>query len=270
MSFIPVNKNEGQKLALMNKYRWSAILIMVIAGGGLFLSCNDASEIPDFTESNTGPYILNVRHLEFIKEHRDSLPIVSKDYDQLITGVNELLDQEFTYVTEKKKLPPSGDKHDYMSLSRYAWPNDSTGVYDDTRDGQTNPEIYDYDRPKLAQFSSAVYALALAYFFSGEEKYAEKAAELIRGWFLDPDTHMNPNLNYAQVAFGVNDNQGLAQGIIDANDFIHVIEAISLLYDSHHWTRNDHVEMKEWFYKFTRWIIMQVPSNPPISPPGWM
>lgn len=238
----------------MNKYRWSAILIMVIAGGGLFLSCNDASEIPDFTESNTGPYILNVRHLEFIKEHRDSLPIVSKDYDQLITGVNELLNKEFTYVTEKRKLPPSGDKHDYMSLSRYAWPNDSTGVYDDTRDGQTNPEIYDYDRPKLAQFSSAVYALSLAYFFSGEEKYAEKAAELIRGWFLDPDTHMNPNLNYAQVAFGVNDNQGLAQGIIDANDFIHVIEAISLLYDSHHWTRNDHVEMKEWFYKFTRWI----------------
>lgn len=225
---------------------------MLIAGCFVFQSCKDPLQIPDFTESNTGPYILNVRHMEFIKEHVDSLPIVSEDYDQLINGANQLLTEEFEYVTKKHKLPPSGDKHDYMSLSRYAWPNDSTGVYDDIRDGQTNPEINDYDRPKLARFSSAVYALSLAYFFTDEEKYAKKAVELIRGWFLDPNTHMNPNMKYAQIAFGV--NTGSSQGIIDANDFINVIEAISLLYDSHHWTHKDHVDMKEWFYRFTRWI----------------
>jgi hypothetical protein len=239
-------------LALVNKYRWLAFLFFAIIIGFVFPSCKDSLKIPDFTESNTGPYILNVRHMEFIKEHRDSLPIVSRDYDQLISGADQLLDKEFAYVTEKTKLPPSGDNHDYMSLSRYAWPNDSTGVYDDIRDGQTNPEIYDYDRPKLARLSSAVYALSLAYFFSEEEKYAEKASELIHGWFLDPETHMNPNMNHAQIAFGV--NTGSAQGIIDANDFIQVIEAISLLYDSHHWTVDDHIEMKKWFYEFMKWV----------------
>ncbi|MDZ7717895.1 MAG: alginate lyase family protein [Balneolaceae bacterium] len=240
---------------MKNKHRWFTILILIIAGGFVLQSCNESLEIPDFTESNTGPYILNVRHMEFIKEHRDSLPIVSRDYDLLISGADRLLDEEFAYVTDKEKLPPSGDNHDYMSLSRYAWPNDSTGVYDDIRDGQTNPEIYDYDRPKLARFSSAVYALSLAYFYTNQEKYAEKATELIKGWFLNPSTRMKPNMKYAQVALGVNDNQGMAQGIIDANDFINVIEAISLLYNSHHWTHNDHVEMKKWFFKFTRWII---------------
>lgn len=236
----------------MNRYNWVGFLLLALAGSIAFLSCKDPLSLPDFTESNTGPYIMNIRHIEYIKEHKDSLPIVSKDYNQLINGADNLLTKEFSFVTDKEKLPPSGDKHDYMSLSRYAWPNDSTGVYDDIRDGRTNPEIYDYDRPKLARFSSAVYTLSLAYFFSGEEKYAKKASDLVRGWFLDPATHMNPNMKHAQIAFGV--NTGSAQGIIDANDFIHVIEAISLLYDSPHWTREDHVAMKEWFYNFMRWI----------------
>lgn len=241
-------------LATMNRNSWVGIILLALTGSLAFFACKDALVIPEFTESNTGPYIMNVRHLEYIKEHKDSLPVVSEDYDQLIRGANKLLAKDFSYVTDKKRTPPSGDNHDYMSLSRYAWPNDSTGVYDDIRDGKTNPEIYDYDRPKLAQFSSAVYSLSLAYFFSDDEKYAEKATDLVRAWFLDPETHMNPNMKYAQVAFGVNENKGLAQGIIDANDFIHVIEAISILYDSPSWTREDHVAMKEWFYKFIRWI----------------
>lgn len=236
----------------MHKNSWSHLLLLFLAGSLSLLACGDSLVVPEFTESNTGPYVMNIRHLEYIKEHKDSLPVVSQDYDQLISGANQLLSKEFSFVTDKVKLPPSGDKHDYMSLSRYAWPNDSTGVYDDIRDGSTNPEIYEYDRPRLAEFSSAVYSLSLAYFFSGEEKFATKATDLIRAWFIDPETHMNPNMKHAQIAFGV--NTGSAQGIIDGNDFINVIEAISLLYDSPSWTREDHVEMKEWFYRFMRWI----------------
>lgn len=236
----------------MHRHNIFGFLLLAFAVSIALLSCKDPLVIPEFTESNSGPYIMNIRHIEYIKENRDSLPVVSEDYNQLISGAEKLLTRDYSFVTEKQKLPPSGDKHDYMSLSRYAWPNDSTGIYDDIRDGITNPEIYDYDRPKLAQFSAAVYSLSLAYFFSGEEKYAEKATGLIRGWFLDPETHMNPNMKHAQIAFGV--NTGSAQGIIDANDFIHVIEAISLLYDSHHWTSEDHVAMKEWFYNFSRWM----------------
>jgi hypothetical protein len=70
---------------------------------------------------------------------------------------------------------------------------------------------------------------------------------------------MNPNMNHAQVAKNVND--GSAQGIIDANDFIRVIDSASLLYDSPHWTPDDHKKLKEWFYRFSLWIIKNYNSN---------
>jgi len=49
---------------------------------------------------------------------------------------------------------------------------------------------------------------ALAYYFSDDNTYAEYAAKLIRVWFLDPATKMNPNLNYAQAIKGTNDGRG--------------------------------------------------------------
>src|SRR5437868_6138387 len=46
-------------------------------------------------------------------------------------------------VVNKEFLPPSGDKHDYMSMGTYWWPNPNTtnGLPYVRRDGQANPEI---------------------------------------------------------------------------------------------------------------------------------
>jgi hypothetical protein len=46
-------------------------------------------------------------------------------------------------VTSKSQTPPSGDKHDYMSLARYFWPNPATANHLPyvQRDGQSNPQI---------------------------------------------------------------------------------------------------------------------------------
>ena len=49
-------------------------------------------------------------------------------------------------VTAKKKLPPSKDPRDYMTLSPYWWP-DSTktdGLPYIRKDGERNPEVYEY------------------------------------------------------------------------------------------------------------------------------
>lgn len=187
---------------------------------------------------------MNVGHLDLIKANLN-LPVFQSDYQELLAGADKLLlKNNFEFVTHKTELPPSGDIHDYVSVFRY-----SDG------DGISNPLIANYDRPRLAIFSSAVYTLSLAYFFSGNEDYAEKASELVYSWFLDESTRMNPNMKHAQINSNIEGNVGSGQGIIDANDFILIIEAVSLLFDSDHWPPNYHVNLKKWFYDFSIWII---------------
>jgi unsaturated chondroitin disaccharide hydrolase len=230
-------------------------------------ACSDKQEsVPDFSVANTGPYILNVTHLEMVKSNLDD-PFFQQELNRLTEGADMLVARnDYQFVTDKTQLPPSGDIHDYMSIARYLWP-DATGAYTINRDGITNPEIYNYDRPRLADISSAIYTLSLAWYFSNNEEYARKASELIHGWFLDETTRMNPNMNHAQVAKGV--NNGELQGIIDANDFIQIIEAVSLIYDSNHWTQSSHIKLKEWFYHFSRWYVRRYNADAFCSDSGW-
>jgi hypothetical protein len=44
-----------------------------------------------------------------------------------------------------------------------------------------------------------VTELALLWWFTGDDHYAEVATKLLRIFYLDAATKMNPNLNFAQV-----------------------------------------------------------------------
>src|SRR4026209_2643277 len=83
----------------------------------------------------------------------------------------------FSVVT-KAVTPPSGDKHDFMSQAPYFWsdPKRPNGLPYIRRDGERNPEIEKIDNHRVKdQMEAAVETLALAYFFKGDEVYAEKA-----------------------------------------------------------------------------------------------
>ncbi|MCC5940049.1 MAG: alginate lyase family protein, partial [Balneolaceae bacterium] len=217
--------------------------------------CKSSNDIPDFSVSNTGPYIINTDYLDVVISNLDSVPHLIEEYDLLIEGADRFLSHNFRYVTEKPQVPAGGSINDYVSISRY-WHPDSTGAHTIYRDGVTNPMVEQFDRPKLAEMSSGVYTLALAYYLSKNEDYAEKASEILKKWFFEPYSRMNPNMDFAQVRLGVPDTGGGGSpGIIDANDFIQVVDAVSLLYDSNSWSGNNHIELKEWFYHFSRWII---------------
>jgi hypothetical protein len=157
-------------------------------------------------------------------------------------------------VVRKPKAPPSGDKHDYTSLAPYFWPDPTKpdGLPYVRRDGRVNPEREKYDRPLLRGLSEAVGTLGLAYYLTGDERYAEHAAKLLRVWFLDADTRMNPNLNYAQFVPGVTDGRGT--GIIDTVALLDVVDAVGMLGGSRHWARADQAGMEAWFKDYLRWL----------------
>src|SRR5688572_28628229 len=123
-------------------------------------------------------------------------------YQQLLKDADKALKEGPFSVMEKKHMPPSGDKHDYMSLAPYHWPDPSKpdGLPYIRKDGQTNPEVKDYkDKEYMPKLCEMVHTLALAYYFTGEKMYATHAAKLLRVWFLDTATRMNPNLNFGQA-----------------------------------------------------------------------
>jgi len=123
------------------------------------------------------------------------------------------------------------------------------------RDGITNPEA-DGDRYDLGRYSetlSRVNTLALAWFYSGEEKYAAKATELLRVWFLDPATRMNPNMKNASALPGVYD--GMPIGIIFSVALIKLVDYVRLLETSESWTSGDSSLLKKWFADYTGWLL---------------
>jgi hypothetical protein len=177
-------------------------------------------------------------------------------YDHLISEANKALKKEPFSVTHKTRLlPPSGDKHDYFSLSPYWWPDPSkpNGLPYIRRDGETNPESKrDLDQPRVSALGSTVQTLALAYYFTGNEAYADRAATLLRTWFLDPSTRMNPHLRFAQHVLGRNEERG--SGIIDTRSFMEVVDAIGLIRGSERWTAEDQRGMEEWFRQYLNWL----------------
>jgi len=165
-----------------------------------------------------------------------------------------LIDKIYS-VMDKPFIPPSGDKHDYMSVGPYWWPDTTKadGLPYIRRDGQVNPERTLYDRVPLWRLDADVTVLAIAYFFFNEEKYAKRASKLVRAWFLDKETKMNPHLNYGQAIPGITDGRGI--GIIDTRSFFKIVEAIELLADSKSWRNEDEIGLKNWFNLYVKWLM---------------
>ena len=158
-------------------------------------------------------------------------------------------------VTQKKTLlPPSGNKHDYFSLSPYWWPDPSKsdGLPYIRRDGETNPESKrDLDQPRVAAARLNVHTLALAWYFTGDEKYAARAAKQLRAWFLDPETRMTPHLRFSQLVRGNPAERG--SGIIDTRWFIESVQAAGLISNST-WTAADQSALQQWFREYLTWL----------------
>ncbi|PNP39752.1 hypothetical protein TGAMA5MH_08271 [Trichoderma gamsii] len=196
---------------------------------------------------------------------------------RLQTGNDEILNKSFVIlkkkadgwlgqgpwsVMEKKKAPPSGDMHDYTSQAPYWWPSSGPdGNPYVQRDGERNPEVLNYsDRVNIEKVLASTSALGLAWFYSGNEAYAKHAADIIRTWFISPETRMNPNLNHAQlIPFA---NTGRHIGIIDFSQWYTTLLDIAVILNSGSfsgtsaasWTAEDMDGFRDWNREFLKWL----------------
>jgi hypothetical protein len=194
-----------------------------------------------------------------LKEAKAKILAGDKDFLQSLAKIKSDADKTFETenytIVNKQGVPPSGDKHDYMSQAPYFWPNPKTpnGLPYIRRDGERNPEIKKFpDHENLDKMVDSVQKLALAYYFTGKEAYAAKAAQQLRVWFVEPATRMNPNMQFAQAVPG--ESTGRIYGVLESRGLTRVADSIGLLENSESFTKTDRNNLEKWFTQFLDWL----------------
>lgn len=183
-------------------------------------------------------------------------------YKRLLEEADEAMAFKPVSVMDKEMLPPSGDKHDYVSMGPYWWPDPTKpdGLPYIRKDGERNPNVAK-DRSNIGITTKNLLTLGTAYYFSDDEKYAAKAAEIAYVWFLNPETRMNPNMNYGQMVPGHRDGQGRGFGMIDAYSFTELVDVMEMLSGSESFTEAHLEGMRQWFRDYLEWIRTSPVAN---------
>lgn len=197
---------------------------------------------------------LNAADLEQIKaarSDRQARAIITAT----LTAADQAMHEGPFAVTQKSVTPPSGDKHDYMSQAPYFWPDPKkpNGLPYIRRDGERNPELKKIsDHDNLGRLGEDARTLGVAYYFTGKPEYAARAALLLRTWFLDPATRMNPNLEFGQGIPGINTGRGI--GLIETRSIMPALDAVGLIAGSGAWSEADQRGMEHWVGDFLHWM----------------
>ncbi len=200
----------------------------------------------------------NQSHLSRVKTAIDAKdPFFLERYVELLAESDRLLAKAPDPVVNKTVIPPSRDKHDYVSYAPYRWLDETKkdGLPWKAIDGVTNPIARgkDTDYTRLVDFSESLEKLSFAWYFSGEAKYADKGIELLRVWFIDPETRVNPNLNYTQGVPGVAD--GRPAGILEWARISKVVTAVQLFEEGGVLPHDIQTGIRDWMEIYLEWLL---------------
>ncbi len=184
--------------------------------------------------------------------------VVVEATEKLCRDADERLSLGPYTVTDKTFVPPSGDLHDYSTIGRYWWPNPETadGMPWIRRDGDTNPQYFDSgfgDTARFLELWRSTRLLAQAYYQTGDTKYSEKAANLLRVWFVDSSTRMTPHAKYAARFPGHWD--GKSWGIHGTRHLADIADAVELLQGASAWTAELDEALRQWYSDYLDWLL---------------
>lgn len=228
-------------------FRWCLLLACVIPAGTAGSQVKDSQ--PACVSFNYNDLIAIRKSIE-AGEARYKAP-----YNRLLTIAGKLLNKTPDNVTNGD-MPPTGDKHDFYTIGKFSWPNPNTpdSMPYIRGDGKYNQEAFGdrYDLTRLQTTVSNINTLTLAWFYTGDEKYSAKAAELLNTWFINPATRMNPNMECASALPGV--YNGMAVGIIFTVVLIEMTDHVQMLRLSKSWDRASDQSLQKWFTDYRHWL----------------
>jgi hypothetical protein len=230
--------------------------IAALAGRDLFAGGNgtppEVVQAPRPASDATMPILTTARSWQAFRAALSASP---EDGRLLQAGSDAALEIARLTVADKKAPPPGRTPNDYASQAPYWWPDPTTksGLPYVRRDGEVNPEYYQGDRKTLDAFGEHFSGLVLQAYATGETATARHAGRLLRGWFIDAETKMNPHLRYAQGIPGICDGRGI--GIIDTASLCFLVDEIGLLDFNPDWTPAHLEQVKAWFSAYLDWLL---------------
>ena len=184
---------------------------------------------------------------------------IEKIVERLLSDADEALQRGPFSVLNKTSIPPSGDKRDYFHLAPYWWmvKEDGGEVLLKRYEGMRNPAsiLYSnaskaYDRSSLQHVFDDTLMCSLAWFFSGDIRYAQHGSELINIFFVRNETAMKPHLTYAQYI-----GRPSHYGIIEMKDLYFFVDAVRLLEYSGVFPDHEALEFKRWLGMYLKWLL---------------
>src|SRR5687767_12341197 len=184
-----------------------------------------------------------------------NLDVAAIDRERILKAGAAALAREPLTITKHRAPLSEGGPNDFYSNGDYWWPDPKkpNGLPYVQRDGHSNPDAFFHHRTAVRDLRDAVAALGAAYKATRDDRYPAKAAELLRVFFLDPATRMNPHLQYAQAIPGVSPGRGI--GIIDALHLVEVPPAVEAMAGSAAMPPDLVAGLRKWFGELANWMV---------------
>ena len=110
----------------------------------------------------------------------------------------------------------------------------------------------DYDQGRLGQFTRSVVDLSWAFLASEKDLYAARAIDLLRIWFLDEATKMNPHLTYSKYTPG--QPAPYPTGVISTHVWVEMVQCVGFLAASPSWSADIETGLRNWFAEYLDWL----------------
>jgi hypothetical protein len=163
--------------------------------------------------------------------------------------------EESPYTITKYSAPSveGATINDYYSDSPYWWPVEGNPDAPYLRkDGERNPDRFMDHKVEVAKFYKGVLSITFYSHFTDDSDYRQKANDILKIWFIDNETKMNPNLKYSQLIRNRTKPRGV--GIIDGRRLAFLTEAIILLKVNDQLEEDVYEGIKEWYSELLNWL----------------
>ncbi len=180
--------------------------------------------------------------------------VAAIDHDRILAMADAAIGQPVQPITSVPAKRSPGAPNDYYSEPEDYFPADGgdAATLFVRRANAVNPDAFAAHRELVYTLGHAIAALTAAFVITQEGRYASRAAEHLRAWFVTPGTRMTPSLQFAQRIPGA--PVGRPEGVIETVPLAEVARSVRFLADSDALALADLTAIRKWFAEYATWM----------------